>query len=31
MFQSDPAWQRALSALSEGTTTTLGAYERRWK
>ncbi|MEC9483387.1 MAG: peptidase U32 family protein [Halomonas sp.] len=30
-FAPAPAWQDRLSALSEGATTTLGAYERRWK
>jgi putative protease len=26
-----PAWQRALSEISEGTQCTLGAYHRPWK
>ncbi|MBB3190337.1 ubiquinone anaerobic biosynthesis protein UbiU [Halomonas cerina] len=30
-FHPDPAWMTGLGALSEGTTTTLGAYERHWK
>ncbi|WP_043531377.1 ubiquinone anaerobic biosynthesis protein UbiU [Litchfieldella xinjiangensis] len=30
-FHPEPAWQANLSELSEGATTTLGAYERRWK
>ncbi|UYG07674.1 ubiquinone anaerobic biosynthesis protein UbiU [Halomonas sp. M4R1S46] len=30
-FHADPAWLAGLGTLSEGTTTTLGAYERRWK
>ncbi|MDR5866866.1 ubiquinone anaerobic biosynthesis protein UbiU [Halomonas koreensis] len=30
-FHADPAWLAGLGELSEGTTTTLGAYERRWK
>ncbi|WP_069385050.1 ubiquinone anaerobic biosynthesis protein UbiU [Halomonas caseinilytica] len=30
-FHPDPAWIARLGEVSEGTTTTLGAYERRWK
>ncbi|SFT35627.1 ubiquinone anaerobic biosynthesis protein UbiU [Halomonas saccharevitans] len=30
-FRTDPAWMAGLGELSEGATTTLGAYERRWK
>ncbi|RTR04473.1 ubiquinone anaerobic biosynthesis protein UbiU [Halomonas nitroreducens] len=30
-FHADPAWLAGLGELSEGATTTLGAYERRWK
>jgi putative protease len=30
-FHPDPAWMAGLDELSEGATTTLGAYERRWK
>ncbi|MFG6158814.1 peptidase U32 family protein [Halomonas sp. 1390] len=30
-FRADPAWMTGLGELSEGATTTLGAYERRWK
>nr|WP_299379979.1 peptidase U32 family protein [uncultured Halomonas sp.] len=30
-FQPEPSWQADLGELSEGATTTLGAYERRWK
>ncbi len=30
-FQPEPAWMTGLGELSEGSTTTLGAYERRWK
>ncbi|MHB0777038.1 ubiquinone anaerobic biosynthesis protein UbiU [Halomonas sp. WWR20] len=30
-FRPAPAWMTGLGELSEGTTTTLGAYERRWK
>lgn len=30
-FRADPAWMAGLGELSEGATTTLGAYERRWK
>ncbi|MGO2131908.1 MAG: ubiquinone anaerobic biosynthesis protein UbiU [Halomonas sp.] len=30
-FEADPTWMVGLGELSEGTTTTLGAYERRWK
>ena len=30
-FAVQPQWQRALSQLSEGAQTTLGAYERTWQ
>ena len=30
-FRPEPAWMAGLGELSEGVTTTLGAYERRWK
>ena len=30
-FHADPAWMAGLDEVSEGATTTLGAYERRWK
>lgn len=30
-FQPEQAWMAGLAELSEGATTTLGAYERRWK
>ncbi|ATJ84587.1 peptidase U32 family protein [Halomonas beimenensis] len=30
-FHPDPAWLAGLGGVAEGTTTTLGAYERRWK
>ncbi|QFU00182.1 putative protease YhbU precursor [Halomonas sp. THAF5a] len=30
-FRAEPAWMAGLGELSEGATTTLGAYERRWK
>ncbi|MCH4563021.1 U32 family peptidase [Halomonas sp. EGI 63088] len=30
-FHPDPAWMAGLGEVSEGATTTLGAYERRWK
>lgn len=30
-FQPEHAWMAGLAELSEGATTTLGAYERRWK
>ncbi|MDN3555853.1 ubiquinone anaerobic biosynthesis protein UbiU [Halomonas maura] len=30
-FRPDPSWLAGLGELSEGATTTLGAYERRWK
>jgi putative protease len=30
-FHTDPSWMAGLGDVSEGTTTTLGAYERRWK
>ncbi|MWJ28985.1 U32 family peptidase [Halomonas sp. ZH2S] len=30
-FHPDSAWMAGLAELSEGATTTLGAYERRWK
>lgn len=30
-FTPDSAWMAGLAELSEGATTTLGAYERRWK
>jgi putative protease len=30
-FHTDPSWMAGLGEVSEGTTTTLGAYERRWK
>ncbi|MBY4676093.1 ubiquinone anaerobic biosynthesis protein UbiU [Marinobacterium arenosum] len=30
-FQPQPAWNSSLSELSEGTTTTIGAYHRSWQ
>lgn len=30
-FHAEPAWMSGLGEVSEGSTTTLGAYERRWK
>lgn len=30
-FTAHPQWMAALSALSEGTQTTLGAYHRQWQ
>ena len=30
-FKEDSAWQQQLSQLSEGSQTTLGAYERNWQ
>lgn len=30
-FHIEPAWLAGLGEVSEGSTTTLGAYERRWK
>lgn len=30
-FHTEPAWMTGLGEVSEGSTTTLGAYERRWK
>ncbi len=31
MFRPDPEWEARLNELSEGSQTTLGAYERRWR
>ena len=30
-FHTEPAWMTGLGEMSEGSTTTLGAYERLWK
>ncbi|MDX1457474.1 MAG: peptidase U32 family protein [Marinobacter sp.] len=30
-YRTDPIWQDALAGVSEGGTTTLGAYHRKWK